>query len=160
MPPEAPVSQASTSAGPVEPSRAEATSVDAGAKEPGGGGAIGRLPPEVVQKVVRASFAEMQRCYESGLAHNAKLEGRLTTRFVIAREGHVSSATEEATPPAPAAAGMPVQVGALFPDPSVTTCVLGVFRTLRFPPPVGGIVVVVYPIIFSPADADEKPHDM
>jgi hypothetical protein len=37
-----------------------------------------------------------------------------------------------------------------MPDPKVTECVLSHFRGLRFPAPDGGIVTVVYPLVFAP----------
>jgi hypothetical protein len=41
--------------------------------------------------------------------------------------------------------------GSDLPDPHVIKCVIRGFQSLRFPEPEGGIVTVVYPIIFSPA---------
>jgi hypothetical protein len=37
-------------------------------------------------------------------------------------------------------------------DNAVVACVVRGFGTIRFPAPEGGIVTVVYPIIFNPAD--------
>jgi len=39
-----------------------------------------------------------------------------------------------------------------FPDPTVTECVVSIFKELRFPRPQGGILTVVYPIIFKPEE--------
>jgi len=95
----------------------------------------GRLPPEVVQRIVRQNFGRFRFCYERGLAQNPSLEGRVAVRFVIDRSGAVSTAAAEP-------GGMP--------DPSVASCVAQGFLGLSFPPPEGGIVTVSYPIMFAP----------
>jgi hypothetical protein len=96
----------------------------------------GRLPPEVIQQTVRDNFSGFRHCYEMGLARDANLEGRITVRFVIGRDGLVQQAiaTDETT----------------MPDPDVTECVVARFRHIVFPPPEGGIVTVVYPIMLAP----------
>lgn len=94
----------------------------------------GRLPPEAVQRVVRASFGRFRACYEQGLMRDPGLEGRVATKFVIARDGSVAmvSAAESS-----------------LPDASVAKCVERAFYNLTFPQPEGGIVTVVYPFAFS-----------
>jgi hypothetical protein len=99
----------------------------------------GRLPPSLVQIVVRARFGEFRRCYEAGLGRNAKLGGRVMARFVIDRDGSVSNVADG---------------GSDMPDAEVTACVLKAFYGLRFPRPDGGIVTVVYPIMLSPGQRD------
>ena len=37
-----------------------------------------------------------------------------------------------------------------MPDAKVVECIMAEYRKLRFPEPEGGIVTVVYPIMFSP----------
>jgi hypothetical protein len=95
----------------------------------------GRLPAEVVQRIVRQNFGRFRFCYEKGLALNPSLEGRVAVRFVIDRSGAVSTASAES--------------GGL-PDPAVARCVAQGFLGLSFPPPEGGIVSVTYPLMFSP----------
>jgi hypothetical protein len=118
----------------------------------------GRIPPELIQKVVRANFAEMRRCYEAGLARTPTLRGKITTKFVIARDGTVSSADDvhDTTPLAmefPPEFQLPDPASEpRFPDPAVVACVVARFKALTFPEPEGGIVTVVYPIIFAPGD--------
>ncbi|GAC1526390.1 MAG: hypothetical protein NVS3B10_24780 [Polyangiales bacterium] len=58
-------------------------------------------------------------------------------KFVLARSGSVT----------PAAAG-----GSDLPDQGVVSGVVRGFQNLSFPQPEGGIVTVVYPIIFNPGD--------
>jgi hypothetical protein len=132
-----------------------------------GGGALkpsprsqvnGRLPPETIQKIVRANYAGMKRCYEAGLVTDPKLNGKITTRFIIERDGTVSTAADAHDAP-PVIVNLPpgVQIedpasAPRFPDPNVTACVVARFKELKFPPPEGGIVTVAYPIIFSPGE--------
>jgi hypothetical protein len=97
----------------------------------------GRLAPEVIQRIVRANFGRFRICYEAGLAADAKLEGRVTTKFVIDTDGNV---------------GMTADGGSDMPDPKVVACVVRGFGALKFPKPEGGMVTVVYPIQFNPGD--------
>jgi hypothetical protein len=95
----------------------------------------GRLPPIVIQSIVRKNFGQLRVCYEKALATNAELTGRVSVRFVIERDGKVSHVTDG---------------GSDIPAPAVTDCVLRAFETLEFPPPNNGIVTVVYPVMFAP----------
>ena len=52
----------------------------------------GRLMPELVQWVVRQNFGRLRACYEAGLQRDPGLEGRVTVKFVIDREGAVTMA--------------------------------------------------------------------
>ncbi len=95
----------------------------------------GRLPPEVIQRIVRQNFGRFRMCYEQGLARNPNLEGRVGVRFVIGRDGAVSNAGNG---------------GSDIPDSGVVSCTISAFYGLSFPQPEGGIVTVTYPIMFSP----------
>jgi uncharacterized protein YjbI with pentapeptide repeats len=95
----------------------------------------GRLPPEVIQRVVRQNYGSFRLCYEQGLSRNPTLEGRVVTRFVIGRDGAVSNVSGS---------------GSDIPDSGVVQCVVQAYYGLSFPPPEGGIVTVVYPIMLSP----------
>ncbi len=95
----------------------------------------GRLPPEVIQRIVRQNFGRFRGCYEAGLVRNPSLSGTVTTRFVIDHGGAVASA---------------VDGGSSLPDPAVTACVVRAFSGVSFPQPDWGIVTVNYPIQFSP----------
>ncbi|RYE93929.1 MAG: AgmX/PglI C-terminal domain-containing protein [Myxococcales bacterium] len=94
-----------------------------------------KLPPEVIQKIVRQSFGTFRLCYENGLRRDANLQGRVTVYFVIGRDGKVTQTSNR---------------GSDLPDEEVVRCVVEAFRPLVFPPPDGGIVTVVYPISFAP----------
>lgn len=95
----------------------------------------GRLPAEVVQRIVRQNFGRFRLCYENGLKNNPNLQGRVGVRFVIDRQGAVTNAQN---------------AGSDLPDAAVATCVVNAFTGLSFPAPEGGVVSVVYPILFSP----------
>lgn len=103
----------------------------------------GRLDPAVIQRVVRANFGAFRACYERGLTKNPELAGRVQVRFVIERDGSVSHAADD---------------GSTMPDRAVTECVVRAYSKLSYPRPKGGIVTVVYPIVFRP-DADEPPPE-
>ncbi|HVY45615.1 MAG TPA: AgmX/PglI C-terminal domain-containing protein, partial [Minicystis sp.] len=95
----------------------------------------GRLPPEVIQRVVRQNFGRFRLCYENGLRAQPSLAGRVAVRFVIGHDGSVSQAANG---------------GSDLPDAGVVSCVTRAFYGLSFPAPDGGIVTVTYPIAFSP----------
>jgi hypothetical protein len=97
----------------------------------------GRLPPEVIQRIVRQNFGRFRLCYEKGLEADPKLAGRVAVRFVIGRDGAVSNVAD---------------AGSDMNSPSVVSCVTRAFQGLSFPEPEGGIVSVTYPIIFSPPE--------
>jgi hypothetical protein len=97
----------------------------------------GRLPPEVIQRIVRQNFGRFRLCYENGTKSNPNLQGRVTVKFIIDRSGAVS---------------MTADGGSDLPDQSVVQCVVRGFSNLSFPSPEGGMVTVVYPIMFSPGD--------
>jgi hypothetical protein len=94
----------------------------------------GRLPPDVIQRIVRQNFGRFRNCYEGGLRSNPNLEGRVVARFVIGSDGAVSN----------------VSAGGDLPDATVKSCVAGAFYGLSFPTPEGGIVTVSYPIMLTP----------
>jgi hypothetical protein len=95
----------------------------------------GRLPPPLVQSIVRARYPLFQKCYGAGLGRDPQLEGRIQVRFVIVRDGSVSHvATDSST----------------LLDSEVLGCVLREFYQLRFPEPDGGMVTVVYSLILTP----------
>jgi len=94
----------------------------------------GRLPSDVIQRIVRQNFGRFRNCYEMGLRTNPNLEGRVTARFVIGSDGAVSN----------------VSAGGDLPDAQVKSCVASAFYGLSFPTPEGGIVTVSYPIMLTP----------
>ncbi len=103
----------------------------------------GKLPPEVIQRIVRQNYGRFRMCYQQGLERNPNLQGRVTTRFVIGRDGSVSHVANG---------------GSDLPDSGVVGCVVRAYNGLSFPAPPDGIVTVVYPINFSPGDSVPE-HD-
>jgi hypothetical protein len=102
----------------------------------------GRLPPEVVQRIVRQNFGRFRLCYENGLRTNPKLEGKVVIRFEIDKLGAVSTVA--------------VVKDTTMPDRAVSACIERAFHGLSFPQPEGGKVVVVYPILFEPGEPAPK----
>jgi len=118
--------------------------------------------------------ANFRSCYLAGLARNPRLQGRVTVRFVINREGLVEDAVvvtdaaadalvaEPGTQEFFAKLGLPAPVqnadlATSLPDAAVIACVVERYRAVTFPPPEGGgIVKVVYPILFEPDDAPQR----
>ena len=94
----------------------------------------GRIPPEVIQRVVRQNFGRFRACYEAGLRTNPNLQGRVAVAFVVGRDGSVGSAQS---------------AGSDLPDAGVVSCVVKQFYGLSFPAPDAGVVRVSYPIMFS-----------
>ena len=97
----------------------------------------GRLPAEVIQRIVRQNFGRFRLCYEAGLRGNPSLSGRVATKFVIDRNGAVASAMD---------------AGSDLPDQQVVGCVVRSFHNLSFPAPEGGIATVTYPIVLQPGE--------
>jgi hypothetical protein len=97
----------------------------------------GRLPAEVIQRVIRQNFGRFRGCYEFGLRSNPNLQGRVVVSFVIGVDGSVGSASNG---------------GSDLPDPSVVSCIVRSFGGMSFPEPDGGVVSVTYPISLTPTN--------
>jgi hypothetical protein len=97
----------------------------------------GKLPGEVIQRIVRQNFGRYRFCYEQGLRGNPNLQGRVAVKLVIGRDGSVSQVSNG---------------GSDLPDSNVVSCVVRSFYGLSFPQPENGIVTVTYPIMFSPGN--------
>jgi Ca-activated chloride channel family protein len=102
----------------------------------------GRLPAEVIQRIVRQNFGRFRLCYENGLRTNPNLAGRVSVKFVIDKSGSVATTSDG---------------GSDIPDQGVVGCVVRGFGNLSFPQPESGIVTVTYPIIFNPGDGAPPP---
>ena len=93
----------------------------------------GRLPPEVIKRIVRQNMGRFRACYEDGLARNPSLAGRVAITFMIDRDGEVVSALD---------------AGSTLPDKDVIECIARAYKTLSFPSP-NGVVAVTYPLELS-----------
>ncbi len=96
----------------------------------------GRLPKEVIQRIIRQNMGRYRNCYESALRTNPSLEGRVAVQFVIDRSGQVSIAQDGDSD---------------LPDANVRTCIVRSFYNLSFPAPQGGTVTVTYPMVLTPS---------
>jgi hypothetical protein len=96
----------------------------------------GRLAPELIRDVVRASLAQAKDCYTDALAAHPALQGEIATRLVIRQDGSVEGVTVERS---------------TLNDAAMTACVTGVFSALKFPGSDGGIATIIYPVVFAPA---------
>ncbi|MEJ7728161.1 MAG: AgmX/PglI C-terminal domain-containing protein [Polyangiaceae bacterium] len=93
---------------------------------------------------MRQNFGRFRLCYENGLRNNPNLQGKVAVRFEIDGNGVVGQAGN---------------AGSDLPDGAVVTCVTRAFSGLSFPPPEGGKVSVVYPVMFSPGDGAPEGAD-
>lgn len=94
----------------------------------------GKLPPEAIKRVIRANFPRFRQCYELGLKKDPGLRGTVAVRFIIDTTGAVETAN---------------LAGGSMSDGAVSNCVLGVYKTISFPEPESGKVMVNYPIDFQ-----------
>ncbi len=93
----------------------------------------GRLAPSRIQAVVRGQFGRLRLCYENALRKDPTLQGKVTVRFAIGRDGKVMKASATGD----------------IANPDVISCVGRAFEGMTFPKPDGGIVTVSYPVVFS-----------
>jgi hypothetical protein len=96
----------------------------------------GRLPPDVVKRILRAQFGEFRRCYTTALARDPSLSGVVRTKSFITASGGVTRAT--------------IATGTTLADASFHACLLGIMRKLSYPNPVSGEVEVIYAFEFTP----------
>ncbi len=103
----------------------------------GGGQAVimGALDRSVIDAYIRRNLAKIRWCYEKELAKDPKLFGRIVINFTISGTGAVSQSKVNRT---------------TMGNQTVENCVANQIRTIRFPAPKGGgIVIVNYPFVFK-----------
>jgi len=114
-----------------------------GAKGEGGIGRIGGSPiilgaldKSLIDRVIKRHMNQIRHCYQRELPKDPNLGGKITVKFVIAKDGSVSKAsTKKST----------------MGNSAVERCINKRFHRFRFPEPKGGgIVIVSYPFIFAP----------
>jgi TonB family protein len=105
---------------------------------PGTGSVVaGTLDKEIIRREVRRHMNEVRYCYDQGLTRKPGLQGRLVVHFTIAPTGRVLVAVPQSS-----TLGMP----------SVDQCVVAAVQRWQFPQPAGGgLAMVSYPFLFSPA---------
>jgi hypothetical protein len=95
---------------------------------------IGKLPPEAIKRIIHANFPRFRACYEQGLKKDPGLRGSVKVRFIIDSTGAVENAS---------------LAGGSMSDAQVSSCTLGVYKSLSFPEPEAGKVMVTYPIDYD-----------
>ena len=84
---------------------------------------------------LKRHMAQIRYCYQRELTKDPSVKGKIVIKFVIAKDGSVSSANTKTT---------------TMNSPSVENCIVSRFMRMQFPEPKGGgIVIVSYPFIFS-----------
>lgn len=78
----------------------------------------GVIRPELVQEVIGEDPNRFLVCYDRALEKNPALQGRVSARFVIGRDGVSSNA---------------MKASADLPDETVVSCVVGAFDGVQFP---------------------------
>lgn len=96
----------------------------------------GELSKSDVLAVIGAHQRAFNRCYEKELMTSPGLSGKITFQWTITPDGKVSAASQQTS---------------TMSNTAVSTCVLGIIRSMKFPKPTGGSVQVVYPFIFRSA---------
>ena len=87
---------------------------------------MGKLPQDVVTRIVRAATGRMRACYERELAQNPATQGKVVIRFEVEPKGTV---------------GAIVDNGSDIKSQNVIQCVIAQVRRMSFPEPENGNVV-------------------
>lgn len=96
---------------------------------------FGSLSKEVIRRTIGRHINEVRYCYEQELNARPDLQGRVTTKFIIAPTGAVQTAAVEKS-----------ELG----NAKVEQCITQAVRRWSFPAPEGGgIVIVSYPFMLS-----------
>jgi hypothetical protein len=93
-----------------------------------------RLSRSAVDEIVETTFGELQSCYAHAISRDHAASGTVTFEFVIGLDGEVAL--------------VQARDSTLY-DCVAIECMLAPFRQLRFPPPLGRTVRVIYPIRYS-----------
>jgi TonB family protein len=94
---------------------------------------------DTIRRIVRLHINEVRYCYERELARKPDLAGRLVIDFTIAASGQVGAAMVQSS-----------TVG----NAGVERCTIEAVRRWEFPRPLGGgIAIVSYPFVLTPAGA-------
>ena len=112
-------------------------------KRSGGIGAIGgdpiilgSLDKSLIDAVIKRNMNQIRYCYQRELPKYPELSGKIVVKFVVAKDGTVSSATTKTS---------------TMNNKAVEACLNSRFLRFKFPEPKGGgIVIVSYPFVFRP----------
>lgn len=96
---------------------------------------LGAIDKSTVERIVNQYLPQIKYCYEKELSKNPHLFGKVVVKFVIDKDGSVSSAITKAT---------------TLNNATVETCICERFKKMKFPAPKGGgIGIVSYPFVFA-----------
>ncbi len=96
---------------------------------------LGALDQSLIVKVIKRQMAQLKYCYQKQLTSNSGLSGKVVIKFVISKDGEVSSAKVQSS---------------TMNDSTVEQCITGRFMRFVFPEPKGGgIVIVKAPLTFE-----------
>jgi len=96
---------------------------------------LGAMDKSVIDQVIKQHLAQIRYCYQKELNKNPQLHGKIVIKFVIAKDGSVSSAKTHTTS---------------MNNSIVENCICQRFMRFQFPEATGGgIVIVTYPFVFK-----------
>ncbi len=93
-----------------------------------------------INEVVQLNMNQIRYGYQRELQKNPGLSGKIVIKFVIAKDGTVSSATVKSS---------------TMNNAAVESSICGRFMRFKFPPTTGGIIVASYPLTFSPVEGTD-----
>ncbi len=95
----------------------------------------GSIDRDAVAKVINDKVSEMRACYERALLRDPNLgAGKVLLEWTIDGKGAVSEVRTKTS---------------TLRSPEVVSCLLDLLRTLQFPKPNDGVVIVSYPVLFN-----------
>ena len=94
----------------------------------------GSLSKAEVYAVISKHQQQILRCYEKRLAQKPGLAGKVSFEWTVKTNGSVRNVREQSS---------------TLNDATVSKCVIGVIKTMKFPRPKGGEVIIVYPFFFQ-----------
>jgi TonB family protein len=108
---------------------------------PGQANVRGSLDKEIIRRIIRRHINEVKYCYEQELTKKPTLGGRIMVQFTIAASGQVIAS---------------VLQNSTMGNARVENCTVQAVRRWEFPKPLGGgIVIVSYPFVLTPAGGGE-----
>jgi len=108
---------------------------------PGTANVRGSLDKEIIRRIIRRHINEVKFCYEQELTKKPQLGGRIMVQFTIAASGQVIAS---------------VLQNSTMGNAKVENCTVQAVRRWEFPKPLGGgIVIVSYPFVLTPAGGGE-----
>lgn len=108
---------------------------------PGQANVRGSLDKEIIRRIIRRHINEVKYCYEQELTKKPELGGRIMVQFTIAASGQVIAS---------------VLQNSTMGNARVENCTVQAVRRWEFPKPLGGgIVIVSYPFVLTPAGGGE-----